>query len=182
MAEYYIPKGIIPQKPLKDATRIVVGEDPLPYVEPPTALPTDRVIAKAEKTTKMRLRARYAREVFQAMQFDPAQVMAEIVKTGKVYFRHPNGELTGGCMDVPVEEWGKFAREAMRYAYPTLSAVQVTGKNDGPIQMVTADLDKMLNDPDAIKMAMKLAFQIDQNRVSEEPDTVDMERIDDSVE
>lgn len=175
MAEYFFPKGTLPKRPLKDATRIVVGEDPLPYVEPPTPPPTEAMTRKHERGDKMRLKARYAREVFQALRFDPAEVMAEIVKTGKVFFRNPDGSLSGGSMDVPVEEWGKFAREAMRYCYPSLSAIQVTGKNEGPIQLVTADLNKMLENPESIEMAMKLALQIDQNRPPEEDETIDME-------
>jgi len=52
------------------------------------------------------------------------------------------------------------AKQVMAYMYPRLMAQQITGTGDGPLEVATLDVTKLLQDPAMAAMAQDLAISL----------------------
>jgi hypothetical protein len=48
------------------------------------------------------------------------------------------------------------------YLYPKLQSTQITGANDGPVEVATLDITQILADPKMAEAAQRMALQIAQ--------------------
>src|SRR5689334_22410659 len=76
-----------------------------------------------------------AREIAEQLGFHPVAFLAHVAMTGKI----PNQD--GPETPVSAEDRLDAAKAVAPYLLPKLSAQQVTGKDDGPIEVVTPEMD-----------------------------------------
>jgi hypothetical protein len=86
----------------------------------------------------------------------------------------------GSTVPVPVEERLKLLRDISQYIQPKLTAVQVTGKDEGPVNVQTVDIAAILRDPAAAQAAQSLAMamalaEADQPQIEPAADTPELE-------
>jgi hypothetical protein len=116
-------------------------------------------------------RTRLARDIAAAMKFDPIKVAIRVIEEGVL--RNKDGSTS----PVP-EERLKLLRDISQYIQPKLTAVQVTGKDDGPVNVVTVDIAAILRDPAAAQAAQSLAMAMalaDADRPAQiEPAVIDV--------
>jgi hypothetical protein len=116
-------------------------------------------------------RTRLARDIAAAMKFDPIKVAIRVIEEGVLRNKD------GSTVPVPVEERLKLLRDISQYIQPKLTAVQVTGKDDGPVNVQTVDIAAILRDPAAAQAAQSLAMAMalaDAERPQIEPAVIDV--------
>jgi hypothetical protein len=94
---------------------------------------------------------------------DPLVWMLRLLREG-VYDAVVIDPVTGTKTKVPtvapLELLLDCAKSCVGFVHPKLSATQLTGADDGPIQSVHFNLDAVLNDPDLARQAQALAIQL----------------------
>jgi hypothetical protein len=116
-------------------------------------------------------RTQLARDIAAAMKFDPVKIAIRVIEEGVL--RNKDGSL----VPVPVEERLKMLRDLQQYIQPKLTAVQVTGKDEGPVNVQTVDIAAILRDPAAAQAAQSLAMAMalaDADRPAIEPAVIDV--------
>jgi hypothetical protein len=86
------------------------------------------------------------------MDFHPAALLATIAMTGQM----PNAD--GSTTPVSADERLKAAAALAPFVMPRLQATQVTGKDDGALEVATLDLTRILADPVLARQAQDLAL------------------------
>jgi hypothetical protein len=108
-------------------------------------------------------RTRQAIEICEAMDFHPAALLATVVLTGKL----PNPDGT----TVEIDATGRMdALKALcPYVMPRLQATQVTGKDDGPVELAraTTELERAMATPGGVEIIQRAALLI-----AGQPDTL----------
>ncbi len=99
--------------------------------------------------------SRSLREIAESRGFHPLEVALVVIQTGRL---PTEGEKE--AVKVSVEERLKCLRDVMRYLVPTLSAVQLSGANEGPITVAPFDLMELIKNPELAAAAQKLALGI----------------------
>jgi hypothetical protein len=101
-----------------------------------------------------------ARDIAEKLKFDPIEVAVQVVVHGLM----PTTQKDGSVVLVPVgvDERLKMLRDLTQYIQPKLTSVQVTGKDDGPVQVASLDVAQILMNPELADAAQKLALQMAQ--------------------
>jgi hypothetical protein len=98
-------------------------------------------------------RTRQAIEISETLIFHPAAFLATIALAGMM--PNPDGSTTPVTKDDRI----RAATSLAPFLMPCLQATQVTGANDGPIEVATTDtLALILNNSEAVEAAQKLAL------------------------
>lgn len=105
-----------------------------------------------------------AREIAEKLGFHPVEFLARVATEGVML--NPDGSKTVCDNAMRLDA----AKAVSKFLVPTLAATQVTGKNDGPVENVTFDMNKFLESPAAVEAAQKLSLAI-----SNEPDDSPLE-------
>lgn len=106
------------------------------------------------------------REICEIAGFNPIAVMIDVIKTGRlpaipIPNPHPeNGEgpTVMAASILTDEERLKTLRDLMRYAVPSLSAIQMTGKDGGPIATAHLDVVALMSNPELAIAAQTLSL------------------------
>lgn len=103
--------------------------------------------------------AQQARELAEELGVDPLRFLMEIVRSDTVEQTviDEKGKKKKVTTAIPLEMRIDAAKWVSRFCYPVLSATQVTGANEGPVEIVGLDLTRMMMDPAAQKLAMQIA-------------------------
>ena len=122
-----------------------------------------------------------AREIAEREGFDPFTMLITAFRTGTL---PPIGGP--GAVDpvskkplppvtINAEERMKCGRDLMRYLMPTLSAMQVTGADGGPLQLEQMDVTHLMMDPALAQAAQTLALGLSSAQRQREEDIIDAE-------
>jgi len=114
------------------------------------------------------------KDICDEYDFDPIAFMVSLAKDGvttQVVIK--NGKKTRVEVSVPLEMRADLAKYISRFRYPTLSATQVTGANEGPVGLATFDLNVLLADPKAAEVLLQAAMLMaEQGAASIEAESV----------
>ena len=100
-------------------------------------------------------RTKQAIEICEAMGFHPAAFLATIALTGQM--PNPDGTST----PVGTEERLRAAQALAPFVMPKLQSTQVTGGNDGPVEVNgLVDMRAIMADPVALELAQALALKM----------------------
>jgi hypothetical protein len=115
----------------------------------------------------------------QAMDADPLAVHLQVVgcdgclklpkidsTTGRQMV-DVHGELLYEWTAVSVTERIAAARAALPFLLPKLMRTQISGPNDGAVQLATFDVTQLLNDPELARQAQRLALQIAEQQADQ---------------
>lgn len=138
--------------------------------------------------------AAQARQMAEEMGIDPIQFLLSIIKADSI----EQTVIEGGkkkrvTVTIPLEVRIDAAKYVSRFCYPVLSATQVTGADEGPVQVVGADMTALImGDPAMVDAAQRLALLMarpdtlpapaapaDEPRALPAPDPVETLRTDD---
>lgn len=104
--------------------------------------------------------AQMARELADELGCDPLRFMMQIINADTIEQTViENGKKKRVTVAIPLETRMDAAKTVANYLYPRLSAQQITGANDGPVEMVGLDLTAIMADPSAQRLAMLIASQ-----------------------
>jgi hypothetical protein len=100
-------------------------------------------------------RTKLALEICQDMGFHPAAFLAACALTGQM--PNPDGTTT----PISTEDRLRAATALAPFVMPKLQATQVTGKDDGPIEVENGfDINVLMADPASIELAQALALRL----------------------
>ena len=108
-----------------------------------------------------------AREIAAQLKFDPIKLSVDIILSGVLRTKQSDGTTVN--VPVPMEERLKTLRDLAQYIQPKLSAVQMTGKDEGPIQVQQLDLVAILNDPKLAAAAQEIALKMAEQQAAQPP-------------
>lgn len=100
-------------------------------------------------------RTRQAIEICESYDFHPVATLITVITTGKL----PNADGTFAEVDTP----GRLdaLKSLCPYVMPRLQSTQVTGKDDGPIEVENGfDINVLMADPASIELAQALALKL----------------------
>jgi len=97
-----------------------------------------------------------ARAIAEETGVHPIRVLLDMMKTG--YFPLAKGEQAKDKRRIPPELYVKVVFEATAYCTPKLSAVQLTGANNGPLAVAALDVTELMKDPALVAAAQTLAL------------------------
>jgi hypothetical protein len=101
------------------------------------------------------------RAMAEEMGVDPMAFMLSIIKTGTyVQTTVVNGKRTRTEVTAPLETVIDLAKYVSRFCYPTLTASEITGANDGPVQVANFDMAALLANSAAVELAQQLALSL----------------------
>lgn len=107
--------------------------------------------------------AAQARALADEMGVDPLEFMLAIINSDVIEQTViENGEKKRVEVAIPLDTRLDAAKTVVNYIYPRLTAQQVTGKDDGPIEVAGLDIAKLLQDPAMVEMAQSLAIAMAQ--------------------
>lgn len=107
--------------------------------------------------------AAQARALADEMGVDPLEFMLSIINSDTIEQTvMVDGKKTRVEMAIPLDTRLDAAKTVVNYLYPRLTAQQVTGKNDGPIEVAGLDITKLLQDPAMVEMAQSLAIAMSE--------------------
>jgi hypothetical protein len=99
------------------------------------------------------------RELADKMGVDPIQFLLKVIASDTVEeVRIVEGKKTRVTVPVTIEMKMDACRIVSGYLYPKLSTTQVTGKDEGPVELATLDISAIIADPALVEMAQKLAI------------------------
>ena len=121
-----------------------------------------------------------AREIAEREGFDPFTMLITAFRTGTLPPIGGPGALDKDKKPLPpvtinAEERMKCGRDLMRYLMPTLSAMQVTGADGGPLQLEQVDVTHLMMDPALAQAAQTLALGLSSAQRQREEDIIDAE-------
>jgi hypothetical protein len=130
-------------------------------------------------------RTRYAHEVAEKMRVDPVAYLLSIINqeaTQEVIINPQTGEaILDPATGQPKRRWVPVTRDQridaakalLGYLYPKLQAVQVTGKDEEPLQveMSALSVTQILSDPALADAAQKMALMLAEQLGPEKPHT-----------
>jgi hypothetical protein len=113
----------------------------------------------------------FAHEVAEKMGVDPVQFLLEIVKSDALQIvvtdpvsgtvlLNEDGTPKRIWVAVTTQERLDASKTLIGYMYPKLQAMQITGANDGPVEVASLDLTQILADPTMAAAAQKLALML----------------------
>jgi hypothetical protein len=97
-----------------------------------------------------------ARSVAESMNVSPLIVALTVIKTG--YFPLADNEKPADRRRASPELYTKILLDTLKLVVPTLSAVQVTGDNGGPVALATCDITQLMADPKLAEAAQLIAL------------------------
>jgi hypothetical protein len=116
-----------------------------------------------------------ARRVAESMNCSPLIVALTVIKTG--YFPLAKGEKPEAQRRASPELFTKILLETLKLCVPSLSAVQVTGKDEGPVAVATLSITDLMANPSlaeaAQRLAVAMATQPRQIGQAPDPDSID---------
>jgi hypothetical protein len=99
-------------------------------------------------------RTKLALEICEELDFHPAAFLATIALTGLM----PNPDKS--TTPVSPDDRIKAAIALAPFVMPRLQATQVTGRNEGPIEVAALDIGSLIQDPVLFEMAQTLAISM----------------------
>jgi hypothetical protein len=114
--------------------------------------------------------AQQARALADELGVDPLKFMLLVVKSDTI----EQTVIEGGKekrvqVVIPLEMRIDCAKHVSRFLYPVLSATQVTGADDGPVNIATLDMAKLLANPAMLEMVQKLALAMAEQELDQQP-------------
>lgn len=115
---------------------------------------------------KKRNTAAAARAMAEEMGVDPLGFMLAIINSDVIEQTViVDGKKKRVEVAIPLDTRLDAAKTVVNYLYPRLNAQTASGPADGPIETVTFDITKLIQDPDAVEAAQRLALLIvDQDK------------------
>ena len=108
---------------------------------------------------KKRNTAAAARAMAEEMGVDPLEFMLYIINSDVMEQTViVDGKKKRVEVAIPLDTRLDAAKTVANYLYPRLTAQQISGPSEGPIETVTFDINKLLQDPEAMAAAEKLAL------------------------
>lgn len=116
-----------------------------------------------------------ARRVAESLGLNPLHVGIMMLKTG--YMPLAKGEKPEEQRKLSPELYAKVWSEMMGYCAAKLSAVQLTGADEGPLAIATLDVTQLMKNPELVAAAQTLALGITAATVDKprEPEMLDGE-------
>lgn len=165
------------EKRIKNETALVVaapGEVTAPKKQraPKTAFQPGHVKKGGRKPGTLNKRTRFAHEVAERMGVDPAGYLLHIIKSDVVQLAARDPKTGEAIMEAdgltPKLVWHAVtladridaAKTLMRYMYPALQAVELTGKDGGPMEAAVLDVTEILANPELAKAAQTMALMM----------------------
>jgi hypothetical protein len=101
-----------------------------------------------------------ARELAAELNCEPLAFLMRVVNSDTIEQTFmEGGKKTRQTITIPLDVRIDCAKYVSRFLHPTLSATQVTGADEGPVQVVNADLTTLImGDPAMVDAAQKLAL------------------------
>jgi hypothetical protein len=93
-----------------------------------------------------------AREIAESLGFHPVHFLATIAYFGVM----PNADGTETAVDTATRM--DAAKSVIKYLVPALLATQITGKNEGPLEVAAFDMTQLMMNPAAVEAAQQLAL------------------------
>ena len=110
------------------------------------------------------------RDLCAEMDVEPMQFMLELIKNGvTTQVVIENGKKKRVEVAVSLEMRVDLAKYVSRFIHPTLTATQVTGKDDGPIEMASLNISAILSDPALVEQAQNIALAMVEADRNPEP-------------
>jgi hypothetical protein len=107
-----------------------------------------------------------ARRVAESMGVSPLIVALTVLKTG--FFPLAKGEKPEDQRRASPELFTKILLHTLNLVVPSLSAVQVTGADEGPVQVTSMSLMQIMSDPLLANAAQTLALGLVQSGDTDE--------------
>ena len=119
---------------------------------------------------KKRNTAAAARAMAEEMGVDPLEFMLYIINSDVMEQTViVDGKKKRVEVAIPLDTRLDAAKTVVNYLYPRLTAQQVSGPADRPIETVTFDITKLLQDPVAVEAAQKLALMMAAQDTAQAP-------------
>lgn len=103
-----------------------------------------------------------AREIVDREDFHPLEEAIHVIRTGYWPGKVPTAAQLAATpakfKPISDEERLKMLREIFKYVFPSLSAMQVTGRDGGPLAAATLDVTALMRDPAMLEAAQKLSL------------------------
>ena len=120
------------------------------------------------------------RDLSEKLGVDPAEALLNMVRCDCMQvpvFDEATGRPLVGEDGKPILKWIAFstrqrmdaAKELLPYIAPKLAATQLTGANDGPVEVASLDLTQILSDPTLAKAAQEMALMLAEQRADPAP-------------
>jgi hypothetical protein len=117
--------------------------------------------------------AQQAREMAAEMGIDPLQFLMQIIKSDTIEqtIVEDGKKKKRVAVSIPLEMRVDAAKWVSRFCYPTLSATQVTGADEGPVRTSSFKLDvgAILANPKLADAAQDLAMYIVEQQIGPDP-------------
>jgi hypothetical protein len=119
---------------------------------------------------KRRNSTQQVRDLCTEMDVDPMRFMLSLIKDGvTTQVVIENGKRKRVEVVASLETRTDLAKYVSRFMYPTLTATQVTGRDEGPVEVVGFDITKLLQDPAMVEMAQTLGLALAERERSLAP-------------
>lgn len=103
---------------------------------------------------------------------DPLVWMLRLLKEGvydAVVIDPVTGKKTKVSTPAPIELMVDVAKACVGFVHPKLSATQLTGADEGPIQSVSMDMTELLKDPEWCRQAQSVAIALAESNLDPAP-------------
>jgi hypothetical protein len=94
---------------------------------------------------------------------DPLVWMLRLLKEGtydRIEIDPTSGKKRKVSTPAPIELMVDVAKACVGFVHPKLSATQLTGANEGPLQSVTLDMNALLANPELARQAQNVALAL----------------------
>ena len=111
--------------------------------------------------------AAQARALADEMGVDPLEFMLGLLKSDVIdQTVIENGKQKKVKATVPLDVRLDAAKTIIGYMYPRLNATQVTGADDGPVELATLDFTPILANPELSLAAQEIAMQLAEAQIA----------------
>ena len=111
--------------------------------------------------------AAQARALADEMGVDPLEFMLGLLKSDVIdQTVIENGKRKKVKAVVPLDVRLDAAKTVINYMYPRLTATQVTGADDGPVELATLDFTPILANPELSRAAQEIAMQLAEAQIA----------------
>lgn len=106
--------------------------------------------------------AQQVRDICGEMNVDPMRFMLSLIKEGvTTQVVIENGKRKKVEVSASLETRTDLAKYVSRFIYPTLTATQVSGPDQGPVEVVAvSDITRLMLDPAAVDLAQSLVLKM----------------------
>jgi hypothetical protein len=138
-----------------NVTGEVITEKVVERTEKGRFLPGHKKLGGLKKGT-IAVNSWIAREVAQSKNFNPLAIALDVFTTG--YLPLAPGEDPKKRHKISDELRVKVLLDTCKFLFPTISAMQVSGANEGPIAVASLDMVSLMRDPRLVEAAQALSL------------------------